>query len=318
MSPWSFDSLRMLDRRRKVRLKGVDIVIFAACSLATLTLLGPARWAPEALPSAAGFALLALGPLGLRTLEARWPRKRLLRWAADFWLLPVAMVGHELLNPLVDAFHPVLRDARLALLEERVFGLQVSVLISSAVPPVLQDVLLVCYYGHFIWALVLSVVLYAHRRSAEFDEFVLALGLIFAIGYTAYVVVPVIGPRIFLASAFPGPLRGVIATPILESLMLTPRFIRDCFPSGHTGITLLVLFYAFRFSRRTFWVLLLPCLGLITATLSGRFHYAVDLLAVLPVVVVVAGCAMAVSRSSSHRGGFAPERSVPADAIVRP
>jgi hypothetical protein len=318
MSPWSFDSLRMLDRRQKVRLKGVDVVIVVACSLAALTLVGPARWAPEALPSAAGFALFALGPLVLRTLQAQWPRKRLLRWVADFWLLPVVIVGHELLNPLVDAFHPVLRDARLALLEERLFGLQVSVWVSNAVPPALQDVLMVCYYGHFIWALVLSVVLYAHKRSAEFDEFLLALGLIFAIGYVAYIVVPAVGPRIFLASAFPGSLRGVIVTPFLESLMLTPRFIRDCFPSGHTGVTLLVLFYAFRFARRTFWFLLLPGLGLITATLSGRFHYAVDLVAVLPLVVLVAGCAMAVSRASSRRGGFAPERSVPVDAIVRP
>lgn len=318
MSPWSFDSLRMLGRRRKVRLEGVDIVIVAACSLATLTLVGPARWAPEALPSAAGFALFALGPLVLRTLQARWPRRWLLRWAADFWLLPVALVGHELLNPLVDAFHPVLRDARLAVLEERWFGLQLSVLVSNAVPPVLQDVLMVCYYGHFIWALVLSAVLYVHKRTAAFDEFVLALGLFFAMCYAAYILVPVVGPRIFLASAFPGPLRGVIVTPLLESLMLTPRFIRDCFPSGHTGVTLLVLFYAFRFSRRTFWISLLPGLGLITATLSGRFHYAVDLVAVVPLVVLVAGCAMAISRASSHRGSFAPERSVPVDAIVRP
>jgi hypothetical protein len=308
----------MLDRRRTVRLKGVDIVIFAACSLATLTLVGPARWAPEALPSATGFALFALGPLVLRTLEAQWPRRRLLRWAADFWLLPVVIVGHELLNPLVDAFHPVLQDARLALLEERMFGLQVSVWVSNAVPPALQDVLMVCYYGHFIWALVLSVVLYAHKRTAAFDEFLLALGLIFAIGYTSYILVPAVGPRLFLASAFPGALQGVIVTPFLESLMLTPRFIRDCFPSGHTGVTLLVLFYAFRFSRRTFWIVLLPGLGLIIATLSGRFHYAVDLVAVLPLVVLVAGCAMAYSRASSRRGGFAPERSVPVDAIVRP
>jgi hypothetical protein len=203
------------------------------------------------------------------------------------------------------------------MIEERLFGLQVSVLISNAVPPALQDVLMVCYYGHFIWALVLGVVLYFHKRTAAFDEFLLALGLFFFLGYAAYILVPAIGPRLFLASAFPGPLKGVIVTPFLESLMLTPRFVRDCFPSGHTGVTLLVLFYAFRFSRRVFWTVLLPGLGLIVATLSGRFHYATDLVAVVPVVLLVAGCAMAVSRAASRRGGFAPERSVPMDAIVR-
>lgn len=317
MSPWTFDSLRWLDRRRKVRLKGVDLVLVAACSLAALTLVGPLRWAPGAIPSAAGFAVFALGPLVLRTLQARWPRRRGLRWVADFWLLPVLAVGHELLNPLVDGLNPVLRDAHLANIEERLFGAQMSVVISNAVPPVLQDVLMVCYYGHFLWALVLGVVLYFHKRMAAFDEYLLALSLFFVLGYAAYILVPAIGPRLFLASEFQGPLRGVLVTPFLESMMLTPQFLRDCFPSGHTGVTLLVFFYAFRFARRVFWALLLPGLGLIVATLSGRFHYATDLVAVVPVVLLVAGCAMAISRATSRRGSFASERSVSMDAIVR-
>jgi cytochrome c-type biogenesis protein CcmH/NrfF len=79
-----------------------------------------------------------------------------------------------------------------------------------------------------------------------------------------------------------------------------------------------VLFYAFRFSRRVFWIMLLPGIGLIVATLAGRFHYATDLLAVLPLVVLVAGVAMAFSRTESRRRGYAPARSVPMDAIVRP
>lgn len=318
MSLGTFNSSRLLDRRRRVRLKGVDLVLIVGCSLAAMVLLGPARWAPGALASAAGFAVFALGPLVLRTLQAWWPRRRLVRWVADFWLLPVAALGHELLNPLVDALNPVLWDARLAAAEERLFGFQVSVLLSSVVPPALQDVLMVCYYGHFLWALALGVTLYFHKRTTAFDEFLLALSLFFSLGYVAYITVPAIGPRFFLASTFPGPLQGVLVTPLLEAVMLTPHFLRDCFPSGHTGVTLLVFFYAYRFSRRVFWTVLLPGLGLIVATLSGRFHYAVDLVAVLPLVVLVAGCAMAASRAASRRRTLAPERSVPMDAIVRP
>ncbi len=318
MSPWSIESLRLLDRGRKVRFRGQDLVIVTACSLAALMLVRPARWAPGALPSAAGFTVFALGMLMLRTLQAMWPRKRLLRWVADFWLLPVVFVGHELLNPLADAFSPVLRDGQLATLEQRLFGFQVSVLVSNSVPPWLMDVLMVCYYGHFIWALGLAVVLYLHNRIAEFDEFVLALSLFFALGFASYIVVPVIGPRLFLLGAFSGPLAGVWITPFLDSMMRTPVFIRDCFPSGHTGVTLLVLFYAFRFSRRVFWTMLLPGIGLIVATLAGRFHYAIDLLAVLPLVVLVVGLAMAFSRAGNRRRTYASERSAPMDAIVHP
>lgn len=316
MSPWSHQSERLLARRGKVRFKPVDCVLIAACSVAALALVGPCRWAPGALGSAGGFAAFALGLMVLRTLQSWWPRVRPLRWAADFWLLPVAGLGHELLNPLVDALNPVLRDAQLATLEERLFGVQVSVVLSSAVPPWLQDVLMVCYYGHFAWAVVLGVTLYLHRKAAAFDEFLLALGLFFTVGYAAYIAVPAIGPRLFLASAFPGPLQGVVVTSVLDSLMRTPVFIRDCFPSGHTGVTLLVLFYAFRFSRRVFWTMLLPGIGLIVATVAGRFHYAVDLVAVLPVVLLVAAAAHALSPAKSRRS-YSSERSLPMGAIVR-
>jgi hypothetical protein len=317
MSPWAHLSTRLIARHGAVRFKPVDCVLIAACSLAALVLVGPCRWAPGALESAGGFAAFALGLLLLRTLQAAWPRVRPLRWVADFWLLPVAGLGHELLNPLVDAITPVLRDAQLATLEEQLFGFQVSVLLSNAVPPWLQDVLMVCYYGHFVWAMALGLTLYLHKRAAAFDEFLLALGLFFFVCYASYILVPAIGPRIFLASAFPGPLQGVAVTPFLDSLMRTPVFIRDCFPSGHTGVTLLVLFYAFRFSRRVFWTMLLPGMGLIVATVAGRFHYATDLVAVLPVVVLTVGIAMALSRSIG-RGSYSSERSLPVDAIVRP
>ena len=56
---------------------------------------------------------------------------------------------------------------------------------------------------------------------------------------------PAIGPRYFLFNAFPGRLQGVWLTPYLESVMRQPGFAKDCFPSGHTGATLLVLIYAF-------------------------------------------------------------------------
>lgn len=300
----------------QVHFKPVDCVLVAVCALAALALVGPCRWAPGALRSAGGFAAFALGLMLFRAAQARWPRVRPLRWVADFWLLPVAGLGHELLNPLVDALTPVLRDAQLARIEERLFGVQASVVLSNAVPPWLMDVLMVCYYGHFVWAVALGATLYLHRRIAAFDEFLLALGLFFAMGYAAYIAVPAIGPRLFLANAFPGPLQGVVVTPVLDSMMRTPAFIRDCFPSGHTGVTLLVLFYAFRFARRVFWTMLVPGLGLIVATVAGRFHYATDLVAVLPVVLLAAAAAHALSPVKGRRS-YSSERSMPMGAIVR-
>ncbi len=316
MSPWSSKS-SATERERVVHLRGVDLVILVSCSLAALALVGPARWAPGSTSSALTFALFALGPLVLRTLESYFPRNRFLAFVASFWLLPVLSLSHGLLEPVVNAITPVLRDAQLVAMDQRLFGAQASVVLGRLMPPWLTEFLMLCYYGHFVWPVVLGVVLYFTGRRAAFDEYLIALSVFFSINYFSYALVPAIGPRYFLFHAFPEPLQGVWLTPLLDSLMRAPPFARDCFPSGHTGTTLLVLAYAWRFSPRVFRVMLVPGLGLITATLVGRFHYATDLLCAVPLVVVVVGMTMALSRATATRRE-AVARPVRMDAIVRP
>lgn len=324
MSHVTFQSLRGSlsghgPRDAQVRLGPVDIIIVIACSLGAFVLLGPGRWAPQAIPNAMLFASMAAGPLVLRTLESRFPRQRWLTVIADFWLLPVAVLTHSWLSPVVDTLNPFLRDAQLVAADQRIFGFQAAVVLSHLVPPWLNDVLMLCYYGHFVWPLVLGIGLYrrAHGASAEFDEYLLGLGLLFIFNYSAYSLVPAVGPRYFLVDSFAAPLQGTL-TPMLDSIMRRPLFGRDCFPSGHTGTTLVVLFYSWRFSRKLFWVMLLPGIGLIVATLAGRFHYATDLLCAVPLVMVVVGMSAALSRAARQRESERAARSVPVDAILRP
>ena len=320
MSLWSFAEIRAqpgTGGERVVRLRGVDLVLIASCAVAALLLVGPARWAPGALPNAGVFAFFGVMPIVLRWLEAHWKNK-LLSILADFWLLPVSGLGHGLLNPVVDALNPIIKDAQLIELDQRLFGGQAAVVLSHTLPPWLNEVLMFCYYGHFLWPLLLGIILYRAGKLASFNEYLLGLGLLFAVNYSMYSVVPAIGPRYYLIDAFTGPVQGVFFTPLLDSVMRQPGFGRDCFPSGHTGVTLLVLFYAFRFARRFFWVMLLPGIGLIVATLAGRFHYATDLVCAVPLVTVVVGLALALTRATARREEFSTERSVPVDAIVRP
>ncbi|MFP2903599.1 phosphatase PAP2 family protein [Pyxidicoccus sp. 3LFB2] len=303
----------------QVPLNAVDLIVITACSLAALLLVGPGRWAPGALPNAGLFAFMAAGPLVLRTLEAMYPGNRWLTIMADWWLLPVAVLSHGWLSPVVDTLNPILKDAQLVAADQRLFGFQAAVELERIVPPWLNDVLMVCYYGHFVWPVVLGVALYRRASGvfSEFGEYLTGLGLMFFLNYAAYALVPAIGPRFFLFGAFDGPLQGVMVTGVLDSVMRTPTYVRDCFPSGHSGTTLLVLFYAWRFARPLFWLMLLPGLGLITATLAGRFHYATDLVCAVPLVMVVTGLALGLSRAARQREGERAARSVPVDAIVR-
>ena len=282
---------RVIGRPEERPHRVANVLVTVGAGTAAIYLWTRGAWVPGAQASALGFSLMAAGPLVLWTLLLRWPRSTLLQTLEAFWLLPVLAFGHGLLGPLVDAFNARLMDAELAQADLQLFGLHASVRLGELTPPWLTEVLLICYYSYFLWPFSLGVLLYLRRRRAEFGQFTLALAIFFLANFIGYALVPAIGPRFHLAAHYPGPLEGLWLTPFLEGLMRTPNFLRDCFPSGHTGATLLVLIFAWRFERRFFNVMLLPATGLILATLVGRFHYAVDLLVALPLVALTVGLA---------------------------
>ncbi|MCI0572214.1 MAG: phosphatase PAP2 family protein [Myxococcaceae bacterium] len=289
-----------------------NLVIAVTAGTAALYLATAGQWAPGAAKSAGVFALFALGPVVLRVLTGCWPRSHVLRMMEAFWLLPVVTVGHGYLGPLVDAFDSRLMDRYLAQADLRLFGHAPSVTLSHVTPAWLTELLLICYYSYFLWPAALGALLWWRGRRAEFGQYVFALTLLFLANYVGYVLVPAVGPRFYLASAFPAPLEGMALAPVLDGVMRLPPFLRDCFPSGHTGVTLTVLAFAWRFERVFFRWMLLPASGLILGTLVGRFHYGVDLLCALPLVLAILGLATAVVRLEPAPGQVSGHRHVPA------
>ena len=283
-----------------LRLQLAEVVTSTSATVAVLVLLLGSRWVPGFAPSVAVFAAIAVLPPVLRTLSQTFPRSRALDIAASFWLIPAAAFGHTYLGPLVDAVQPRLMDAYLAFADLQFFGHHPSVAVTPYASPWLTEVLMICYYSYFVFALVLGIALYWRGRRKEFDEFVLAVALFYSVLYALYAAVPAIGPRFFLSGEFHQPVTGVFLTPYLDALMRVSPFNRDCFPSGHTGLTLLVLSYAFRFDRRAFWILLPLGTGLIAATIVCRYHYAIDLICAVPLAVVVHGLASALARARPH------------------
>jgi hypothetical protein len=277
-------------------LRPADWVITTMATLGSAYLLLAARWVPGAVTAGLAFALLAAGPATLRALARRFPRLGFLDVVASFWLLPTVGLAHCSLGPVVDALHPRLFDGVLARMDVVLLGNHAGVLLDHWVPPALMDLLLACYYSYFFWPAALGVLIFRRLPRAQYDEYLLALSLFFGANFLLYVAVPAIGPRFFLAEAFSAPLNGVVIVPYLDSMLRTPPFLRDCFPSGHTGVTLMVLVFAYRYQRRFFWLMLGPAVGLILATVAGRFHYVVDLMAALPLLLAVLGVTGAVAR----------------------
>jgi hypothetical protein len=284
-------------REEGLPLRLADVVLTSVATLLVAYLVLAGRWVPGWWQAALVYALIAVGAPLLRALALRFPRVRLFDLLASVWILPSAGLGHFHFGTVVDAVRPGLKDQALYLADLRLFGTTPAMVLDRYIQGAALDAVMICYYGYFFWMTALALVLYFRAERAAFDQYMLALTLCFAVNFTFYVLVPAIGPRFFLANDFAGPLPGGWITAYLDSMMRNPTFVRDCFPSGHTAGTLIVLTYAYRYQRRFFWVALGPGVGLILATLVGRFHYGIDLVCAVPLVVAAVSLAGALCRA---------------------
>jgi len=197
---------------------------------------------------------------------------------------PVALIPitYKELSYLIPLIHPRDFDATLAGIDHRFLGVHPTVWIERLTWPALTEALQLTYSTYYFLPLVLGIVLWRRRSRALFHFWVFIVVLGFYLSYLGYIAVPAIGPR-FLPSIVEAqtiPLTGVwLFQPVREMLDRAEGITRDCFPSGHTELTLLVLFYARKFSRRVFWWLLPLGTGVIVSTVYLRYHYVIDVVA---------------------------------------
>jgi membrane-associated phospholipid phosphatase len=75
-------------------------------------------------------------------------------------------------------------------------------------------------------------------------------------------------------------LRGLFFSKgIRDTLNLLEELKYDAFPSGHTAVILITLFFSLKYRKKTFFFFLIPVLGLIFSTVYCRYHYVIDVLA---------------------------------------
>jgi membrane-associated phospholipid phosphatase len=144
-------------------------------------------------------------------------------------------------------------------------------------------------YSLFIPAvLVVAYLLWQQKKIVEFRYYAFLIAFGFLASYLGYLAVPVRGPRFFLENL--PPLRGLWLTGILQNALDRLESAHyDCFPSGHTELTMLACWGSRMVSRKLFFLFLgyTPCI--IFATVYLRYHYTIDLLAgaVLALVLIV-------------------------------
>ncbi len=209
--------------------------------------------------------------------------------AARDWLPLVVMIsGYSWMGAVMDLTPVHSADARLALLDQAIFGVDPVEALQGFVTPALSEYLAFAYaFYAVLFPLVFGAFSLEPTRDA-FRETTFSVCLGLAIAYVSYTLVPARGP--VFSRSFTVPLDLYYVGSIKEALMDASRITYDCFPSMHTALSVVLLLALHRHTRRLFWAVL-PVAGVIPfACVYLRYHYVVDVLAgaVLAVALTLA------------------------------
>jgi membrane-associated phospholipid phosphatase len=214
-------------------------------------------------------------------LKVSWDRKAMGKAGSFFqYFSPIlfVIVIYESLGDLIQHLQPDV-DPRLIQIDISIFGVEPTLWMQRWIVPWLTDVLSLAYLSYYFLPVVLILVLYLKRRTAELDRSVFVLVFGYYVSFIGYILFPAVGPRYAMTHLYSVPLEGSFITDFVrDTLNALEHNKRDCMPSGHTQIVLIVLYLAYRYEKFLFYLFLPVVCGLILSTVYLRYHYVIDLM----------------------------------------
>jgi len=171
-------------------------------------------------------------------------------------------------------------DAALAKLDYSVWGANPTVWLERFRSPALAEVLQIVYSGFVPAILMVAFILWKKKLFDEFRYYAFLIALGFLSSYVGYLLVPARGPRFLLKGLQTYELQGLWLFRWLSATLDRIESAHyDCFPSGHTEMTILAWWGTRTISSNLFRAMFIYTLGVLFATVYLRYHYTVDVLA---------------------------------------
>ena len=253
----------------------VDKVILAYFAACVLVILG--WWAK--LPDAP--ALLAANLIAAAVILYQVKRPNPSSWVFRNWYpLPYVASCYKEMALFIPAVRGVDCDEALASIDYRIWGANPTVWLERIHNPVLTEFLQLVYTLFVPAVLLVAWLLWRRQLYREFRYYAFLIALGFLASYVGYLIVPARGPRFLLKDLQHIPLSGLwLFQGMQQTLDKLESAHYDCFPSGHTELTILAFWGSRLLSKRLFrlYFAYTPCI--IFATVYLRYHYTIDLLA---------------------------------------
>ncbi|HHW20710.1 MAG TPA: DUF167 family protein [Thermodesulfovibrio thiophilus] len=208
--------------------------------------------------------------------------------------LPVlsVLIAFDTVGELIPLLNPDDIDRELLKLDYSILGFYPYVAFEKIASPLLTELMQISYCFYYALPFLLGYYLIKKGQKIVFYRALFIVIFCYYLSYIGYMIFPALGPRYSMPGMFQQELNGVfLANTIRDFLNYLEGIKRDAFPSGHVGISLVILFLMLKYSRKLFWISLVPVLFLIISTIYCRYHYFSDVLGgiFLAVVSLVAG-----------------------------
>lgn len=192
-------------------------------------------------------------------------------------------------------FFPDYMDPLAIRCDQALFGCQPSVLFMDRLPYLaISEVFYASYFSYYIMISGVGLALYLRNRS-QFYHYVSVVSFVFYICYTIYIILPVIGPRVFFhdvagyqlpdeyqqlapTDIYPGAVKAGVFFHIMAFIYRVFEAPGAALPSSHVAIALCTVFFSFRYLRAIRYYHLAVAVLLCLATIYCRYHYVIDVL----------------------------------------
>lgn len=245
----------------------------------------------------------------------------IVRFIVQWYSLPLIFLTFKELYLMVHPINPHDLDYILIGIDKTIFGTDPTAYLDRIATPGLTEFLQICYSSFYLMWVILGFDLLRDRNEEGFIFFLFVLMYGFYTSYVGYFLVPAIGPRFTLHdfSNLDAELPGLVITHFLRDVINSGESIRnvaeaavhaqrDCFPSGHTEMTIITIAAAIKYRAKSAMVIIPLGAGLIFATVYMRYHYAVDVIAgVLFAILVLSTGGWLRSKLERKRGSEFPE-----------
>ncbi len=209
-----------------------------------------------------------------------------------WYLVPLIFLIFKELYTMIDPIRGVIYDNALIKIDRFIFGTDPTHYLMYITNPLLTELLQIVYGTFYFLPVILGISLILDNKKDEFDysAFIVVYG--FILSYIGYIIWPAIGPRFTLHNFEMNNIEmpGLFLTDYLREIVNSGESIpygtpnpalvvqRDAFPSGHTQMTLLVMYLSVKLRSNTKYFLIPNGLLLIFSTVYLRYHYVTDLI----------------------------------------